>query len=52
VAGPRLPNPGIAVLIDTGNGDIGSVFGPTTGLLLGNLAAAGIGPKSIDTILI
>ena len=34
------------------NGDIGSVFGPTTGLLLGNLAAAGIDRKSIDTILI
>jgi hypothetical protein len=37
------------VLIDTGFGDNGS---PTTGNLLSNMAAAGIDPKNVDTILI
>ena len=37
------------VLIDTGFGDNGS---PTTGNLMSNMNAAGIDPKTIDTILI
>jgi glyoxylase-like metal-dependent hydrolase (beta-lactamase superfamily II) len=37
------------VLIDAGTG---GQLGPTTGLLPGALAAAGVDPKSIDTILI
>ncbi|MBI3433846.1 MAG: MBL fold metallo-hydrolase [Proteobacteria bacterium] len=47
---PTLVNTGKnLVLIDTGFGDNG---GPTTGQLMTNLAAAGVDPKSIDTILI
>jgi len=37
------------VLIDTGFGDNGA---PTVGNLLSNLAAAGVDPKSIDTVII
>jgi glyoxylase-like metal-dependent hydrolase (beta-lactamase superfamily II) len=37
------------VLIDTGTG---GQLGPSTGLMMGALAAAGVEPKAIDTILI
>jgi glyoxylase-like metal-dependent hydrolase (beta-lactamase superfamily II) len=47
---PLLVNTGKnLVLFDTGFGDNGS---PTQGALLANLAAAGIDPKSIDTVII
>jgi glyoxylase-like metal-dependent hydrolase (beta-lactamase superfamily II) len=47
---PLLVNTGKnLVLFDTGFGDNGS---PTHGALLANLAAAGIDPKSIDTVII
>jgi glyoxylase-like metal-dependent hydrolase (beta-lactamase superfamily II) len=47
---PLLVNTGKnLVLIDTGFGDNGA---PTHGALLANLAAAGIDPKSIDTVII
>jgi glyoxylase-like metal-dependent hydrolase (beta-lactamase superfamily II) len=47
---PLLVNTGKnLVLFDTGFGDNG---GPTQGALLANLAAAGIDPKSIDTVII
>ena len=47
---PLLVNTGKnLVLCDTGFGDNGS---PTQGGLLANLAAAGIDPKSIDTVII
>ena len=47
---PLLVNTGKnLVLLDTGFGDNGA---PTQGALLANLAAAGVDPKSIDTIVI
>jgi glyoxylase-like metal-dependent hydrolase (beta-lactamase superfamily II) len=47
---PLLVNTGKnLVLFDTGFGDNGS---PTQGGLLANLAAAGVDPKSIDTVII
>lgn len=47
---PILVNTGSRlVLLDTGNGQFGA---PTTGRLLENLAAAGIDPKAINTVLI
>ena len=47
---PLLVNTGKnLVLFDTGFGDSGA---PTQGALLANLAAAGVDPKSIDTIII
>jgi glyoxylase-like metal-dependent hydrolase (beta-lactamase superfamily II) len=47
---PQVVNTGSRlVLIDTG---IGPGVGPTVGLLQANLAAAGIDPKSIDTVVL
>jgi glyoxylase-like metal-dependent hydrolase (beta-lactamase superfamily II) len=47
---PQVINTGSRlVLIDTG---IGPGVGPTVGLLQANLAAAGIDPKSIDTVVL
>ena len=47
---PLLVNTGKnLVLFDTGFGDNGA---PTTGALMDNLAAAGVDPKAIDTVII
>ena len=47
---PLLVNTGKnLVLFDTGFGDNGA---PTTGALMSNLAAAGVDPKAIDTVII
>lgn len=53
-----VPTSFTALLVDTGKGQVlidagtGGQLGPTTGFLGGALAAAGIDPKSIGTILI
>lgn len=53
-----LPVPFNPLLVDTGNRRIlvdagtGGMSGPNSGLLMANLAAAGIAPESIDTVLI
>jgi glyoxylase-like metal-dependent hydrolase (beta-lactamase superfamily II) len=47
---PLLVNTGSKlVLFDTGFGDVGA---PTQGQLLANMAAAGVDPKAIDTVII
>jgi glyoxylase-like metal-dependent hydrolase (beta-lactamase superfamily II) len=47
---PLLVNTGSKlVLFDTGFGDVGA---PTQGQLLANMAAAGVDPKAVDTVII
>jgi glyoxylase-like metal-dependent hydrolase (beta-lactamase superfamily II) len=43
-----IQSPGQTLLIDTG---AGSMMSPTAGLMMGNLAAAGIAPADIDAVL-